>query len=178
VEVADEEDEMIGSAGNVKRDAMTLSDFITIKPAKVKGGKKGGKPQPPAQQTGKGKEKVDAPAPTPAAQPAAPAPAASSPTVETAAAARPQAQVPEGKKDDPTSWRTDLVDSAKQLSRRIPANIQCVRVEPAFLWSAEEVKASGKQQPHYFKGQGCDHCYAFWEDGKGDIYFLVTNGSA
>jgi hypothetical protein len=51
-----------------------------------------------------------------------------------------------------------------------------VKVEPTFLYTAPEVKASGKQQPYFFRDEGCDHCYALWEDGKGDIYFLITTG--
>jgi hypothetical protein len=174
VEEASEEDEMIGSAGNVKRDAVTLFDFIA--PAKVKGGKKKGAAKPAQQaQAGKGKEKVDAaPAPAAAVPVAAAQPAAAA--AAPAAAAQPAKPAVEGKKDDPTSWRTDLVDSARQLAKRIPGNIQCVRVEPTFLYTAPEVKASGKQQPYFFRDEGCDHCYALWEDGKGDIYFLITTG--
>jgi hypothetical protein len=133
VEEASEEDEMIGSAGNVKRDAVTLFDFIA--PAKVKGGKKKGAAKPAQQaQAGKGKEKVDAaPAPAAAVPVAAAQPAAAA--AAPAAAAQPAKPAVEGKKDDPTSWRTDLVDSARQLAKRIPGNIQCVRVRcPPFFF--------------------------------------------
>jgi hypothetical protein len=134
MEEASEEDEMIGSAGNVKRDAVTLFDFIA--PAKVKGGKKKGAAKPAQQaQAGKGKEKVDAaPAPAAAAAPVAAAQPAAAAAAAPAAAAQPKPAV-EGKKDDPTSWRTDLVDSARQLAKRIPGNIQCVRVRcPPFFF--------------------------------------------
>jgi hypothetical protein len=129
---------MIGSAGSVKRDAVTLFDFIA--PAKVKGGKKKGgaaAAAKPAQQAGKGKEKADA-APAPVAAAAAPVAAAQPAAAATDAQPAQQPakpQLPAGKKDDPTTWRTDLLDSARQLSKRIPGNIQCVRVRCHLLLS-------------------------------------------
>jgi len=103
-ETADEVDEILGSAGNVKRD-VTLSDFITIK---TKGGKSKGK-----QQAGKAQGVSQAKAEVPK---------------ESETQPQPETQQEPETKVDPLNSRPDLLDTAKLLAKRIPFSFQCVRV--------------------------------------------------